>query len=155
MKRKLFFGLLAAVLGTLPMTSCGGDGSDAAAPAVQIAVSHVTAQSATVAISANFTPTVTRFVSAVSVEALEAEEVDPKDAEAVYQWLVDNGTHVTLPYTAEATDLEPASDYLTGIVCFDANYQRIAATVEIFQTAVPENSIGDHNGAGSVTENEW
>lgn len=155
MKRKLFFGLWAALLGTLPMTSCGGDGSDAAAPAVTIAVSNVTAQSATVAISANFTATVTRFVSAVSLEALEAEGIDPENAEAVYQWLTENGTHVALPYTAEATDLEAASEYLTGIVCFDANYQRIAAAIEIFQTAVPENSIGDHNGAGSVTENQW
>lgn len=156
MRKKLLFGFCALALGALTLTSCGDDKESASATSVAINVTEITTNSAKVTISLEgAAPSLCRFVDAVSLEELEAAGVDPENTAALNEYLTKNGVAVSLPYTKSVTELEAANQYLTGIVCYDASYNLAASAVKVFQTAAPENSIGDENNAGSVDDNKW
>lgn len=155
MKREIIFGFLAVVLSAAMMISCGKKPHDEPT-VVTVDVSAITATGAQIDIA--FTgpkPSLCRFIGATSTETVLAAVPSLDNQEQLAKYFTDNGTAVSLPYSATASQLEPFSNYVTGVVCYDADMNMICVAYKDFQTLAPDNAIGDDDGAGSVNDNKW
>ncbi|MCI2083207.1 MAG: hypothetical protein LKK19_06665 [Bacteroidales bacterium] len=155
MNGKIFLKLLPILLIAAVVTSCVEKQKETET-SITIDVTDVTASSATLSITQEGAiPQLIRMVDAVSMESLDSADVNVEDESSLSAYLTDKGTAISVPYSATATGLEPYAEYVVGVVCFDADFKVTCVKYATFTTLAPDNAIGDNDGAGSVTENQW
>ena len=89
------------------------------------------------------------------VVAKASEVGDLKDFEAAQTYITRNGEPIGLPYLKIQQGLEENTDYVVGIVSYDADMNINGYMVELFKTKSMDDlpSVGDESGAGDLTIN--
>ncbi len=85
----------------------------------------------------------------------ESDSPDVKDYEALQDFITRNGEPIDLPYQRIQRELDEASDYLVGVVSYDADVNVNGYMVKRFRTLSMSElpNLGDESGAGNLTEN--
>lgn len=85
----------------------------------------------------------------------ESDSPSVKDYEALQTYITRNGEPIALPYQRIQRELDEASDYLVGVVSYDAEMNVNGYMVKRFRTLSMSDlpNLGDESGAGNLTEN--
>ncbi len=140
----------AIALGALLAVSCHKDSSPKEV-ILELQVTDITSSGATVSVTqtSGDTPYLVRLLPYAVAETVTGA-VSLEDQAAVASYIYSNGSAIAIPYTAQLTGLDPAQGYVTGVVAFDSDLQVVACVTAEFQTAIPDNAIGDAGGAGTI-----
>lgn len=152
MKRFFLLSMAALFFGTFALTSCNKDKQEKPTE-ITIEATEITASSAVLNVKVTGEqPSMVRFVSQpVTVESLDFDVTE----EAKVVEFASKGGAIGIPYSSPVKDLEPATEYFTAAVAFDANFKLICVKSCTFTTLVPDNAIGEDNGAGEIKNERW
>ena len=148
----LFLSTAALFLGTLALTSCNKDKQEQPT-VISLTAAEITASSAQINVTVTGAePQMVRLMDPVTLESLG--DFDVADLDKVEEY-ASKGHAIGLPYSSPVNDLAPATEYFTAAVASDANFKVVSVASTVFTTAVPDNAIGENNGAGEVKNERW
>ncbi len=155
MKNIKLFAILAAICSFMAVSSCEKKGSETASIEFTIEVTNVAAVTAELSIDGKGTaPALVRYLAPVSKADFLAEVANPDDEAAVKNYISKVGTAIALPYTQVLKDLNVGTEYIIGVVAYDANMNIYGYATSSFTTKeMDDRLVGDQSEAGNLTEN--
>ena len=156
MKTIKFLAIIATVCSLMGLSSCNkpsGDDSQNEASAIKIEVSNIRAVLAVVDITLDKPAELVRFLAPMPKAEFDAA-VNAADAEAVKLYISQNGEGIECPFNKVLTGLTNGTEYVVGVVAYDANMNIFAYQTAAFTTLVEDDRVvGDDSSAGSLKEN--
>ena len=150
MKRKL----IQIIFAMLPLVAACEKGEEPEKYGIEIAVSEISAQNATVSVSTTGPAAFLVRMTAVSKEDFLSKVESMDNETKIIAYINKYGSAITVPYTSAIKGLNPETDYIVGVLSYDADLNPLAWKVFEFTTAkIGDTLVGDSSGAGSVTDN--
>ena len=154
MKTIKFLTIIAAFCSLMGLSSCNkpsDDDTQKQALAITIEVSNIRAVLAVVDITLDKPADIVRFIAMPKAE-LDAA-ANTADAEAVKTYISQNGETIECPFNKVLTGLTNGTEYVVGVVAYDAEMNASYKTVTFNTLAEDDRVVGDESSAGSLTEN--
>lgn len=158
MKSIKFFTIIAAVFSVLAVSSCKKAPAATKSVEVSIEVTDVKAINARIQIGIKGSDAALVRYLAPTQESVVLESVpNLEDEAAMKAYIGRNGEAVSLPYSTLLKDLLPETDYVVGVVVYDAKMTAIGYKMVQFTTrdmaSMFEDCLGDPSDVGNLTEN--
>lgn len=122
---------------------------------VEITVSDISTQNVTASVSTSGPAAfLVRMTNAVPKEEFLSKVESMENETKIIAYINKYGSAITVPYTSALKGLNPETDYVIGVLSYDADLNPLAWKVIEFTTSkVGDTLVGDSSGAGSVTDN--
>lgn len=155
MKTIKIFTIIAALCSLMGLSSCGKPGPETKPDSlITIEVSNIRAVLAMVDITLTKEAELVRFLAPMPKAELAAL-VNLNDEAALKQYISQNGEPIDVPFNKVLKDLANGTEYIIGVVAFDANMDMFAFNTATFTTLETDDRVvGDGSSAGSLTENK-
>lgn len=128
----------------------GGQGET---PVIGLTVTGIENNCATISVSM----TSGTAASARIVENLPLSEVqfDYENEIQLVNYVKENGTEISLPYTNTLEDLKNGTDFLTAVIALDGNGTATCSASHIWTAVGKEEAWSDDGNTGDLGEVEW
>ena len=151
MKRRL----IQIICAMLPLVTACEKGEEPEKSGIEIAVSEISDQNAIVSVSTTGPEAFLVRMVAVSKDEFLSKVESMDNETKIIAYINKYGSAITVPYTSAVKGLKPETDYIVGVLSYDADLNPIAWKLVEFTTAkIGDTLVGDSSGAGSVTDNE-
>ena len=149
-----FLTIIAAFCSLMSLSSCSKPDDGAQAATFEIEVSNIRATLAVVDINLEKKAELVRFLNPMPKAEFEAAVGNTSDAATVKSFISENGEPIDLPFNKILTPLEKGTEYVIGVVAYDANMNLFAYKTVTFSTLESDDRVvGDPSAPGSLTEN--
>ena len=148
------FAIVAAFCSLMSISSCSKSSQEAPAIEFSIEVSNIRAVLAVVDINLDQKAELVRFLAPMTKADFEAAVGNPNDGAAVKNYISQNGEPIALPFQKVLTNLQNGTEYVIGVVAYDADMNMFAFKTVTFSTLETDDRVvGDPSAPGNLTEN--
>lgn len=148
--------LILIICAMLPLLAACEKGAAPEKHDVEITVSEISTQNATATVTTSGPAAfLVRMTNAVPKDEFLSKVESLDNETKIIAYINKYGSAITVPYTSAIKELNPETDYVIGVLSYDADLNPLAWKLAEFTTAkVGDTVVGDSSSAGSVTDNE-
>ncbi len=155
MKRISFLMLLPLLcaVGCDKSDSASGDGDSATVSAIQVEVSDIEENCATIRVS--MTSGSSTRGKLVENLLLSDVQFDYENEIQLVKYVRENGKDITLPYSVKLEDLKNGTQFITAVIALDGNGSATCSDYEIWTAVGKEEAWSEAGNAGDLGEVTW